>query len=429
METKYTQADVPIGNIFLWEDNPRHQHLDGETAVIAKLCASEDILTLASDIVRNGVNPLERLAVVPVEQDDATDIYTVAEGNRRLCALKLLTDPDRAPANQRDRFSRLAAQWTPVADVAAVIFRDHEAVRIWLERTHSGPQGGTGRKNWDADQKQRFNGGSKNLAALHLLDYAQELGIVNEDERRRRLTTVQRFLDTEKFRNALGLRQNGDDILRDRPREDFDALLRTFVHDLIGGKAVTSRMNKPDIETYAEALAAKFPKASQRIDPQGMAKADPTSPTPSPATTAKPSKPTPPANPKTIQHVAAIAKALEAAQHQKLSSLYHSLTTIDVNKHTPFLTVGAWSLFEILCKRAGAGDGQSFDAFLSKERLQKLTGQANVKAQTQAVKRLAENGNTTKHDPTAGSFNPATLVNDMATLSPVVLALAEHSPH
>lgn len=430
VEPSYTYADVPIANIFLWEDNPRHQHLDGETAIIAKLCATEEILTLASDIVKNGINPLERIAVVPIDQDDASDIYTVAEGNRRLCALKLLTDPDRAPPNQKTRFAKLAAEWTPVSDVAAVIFEDHEATRIWLERTHSGLQGGAGRKTWDADQKQRFTGGSKNFAALHLLDYAQQLGLLNESERRRRLTTVQRFLDSEKFKNALGLRSKDDDVLRDRPLDDFNALLRAFIHDLIGGKLVNSRMKREGVDLYAEGLAARFPDATKRIDPQAMSGADPAAPTPPPAPPApKPPKPAPPARPKTIVHVEAIAQALAAANHQKLSSLYHSLTTIDVNKHTPFLTIGAWSLFEILCKSSGAGDGQAFDAFLSKERLKTLTGETNVKAHLQAIKRIADLGNTTKHDPVAGSFNPATLVNDMEKLAPAVLALAEQLPH
>lgn len=90
---------VSINQIHLYEDNPRHKPVRDQPAAIAHLCRSEQVLALAQDIARIGLNPLELFALVP-ERDGKS--YYVAEGNRRLCALLLLNDPDRAPGDQRE---------------------------------------------------------------------------------------------------------------------------------------------------------------------------------------------------------------------------------------------------------------------------------------------------------------------------------------
>ena len=96
---------VDIGRIFLDLENSRHEPYENEAEVIDYLCRYENVFPLAKDIVQHGGNPLELLAVIP---DDAGDSakggkpsYIVAEGNRRLCALKLLDDPERAPPKLR----------------------------------------------------------------------------------------------------------------------------------------------------------------------------------------------------------------------------------------------------------------------------------------------------------------------------------------
>ena len=90
---------IEVARIFLDRDNPRHEPYEDEDQVIEYLCRYENIYPLAKDIAQNGLNPLELLAVIPEEDDEGGGkaTYTVAEGNRRLCALKLLDDPDRAP--------------------------------------------------------------------------------------------------------------------------------------------------------------------------------------------------------------------------------------------------------------------------------------------------------------------------------------------
>ena len=198
-----------------------------EGEVIEYLCDKEDVWALARDIASIGLNPLERVALIPIKGQK--NAYTMAEGNRRLCALKLLADPDSAPARLRKGFASLAAQRTPPKAFAAVVFDNDEEVRPWLERIHNGAYEGRGRKDWNAEQSQRYSGSNKNKVAQAFLDYAERGGLISATERKGKLTTVQRFLGIEVFREAMGLDQsNPEDLARTRPKADFDIIAQRF---------------------------------------------------------------------------------------------------------------------------------------------------------------------------------------------------------
>ena len=141
------------------------------------LCKREEVRPLASDIVRYGLSPLDRFGVrFAHEAEEDQESYIVAEGNRRLCALKLLIDPDRAPSKHRKYFKKIASSWTPVTEIPCIIFSDPKDLNLWLERRHHGHAGGIGQKEWNADQKARHSPDQKNRVPLAFLDYAQGRG-------------------------------------------------------------------------------------------------------------------------------------------------------------------------------------------------------------------------------------------------------------
>jgi hypothetical protein len=251
---------VPVGRLFLYLENPRHEPLPSEARAIEYLCAKENVPALARDIAKHGLNPLELLALLPANKrrsEKATQSYYAVEGNRRVCAIKLLNDPDLAPANLRKNFENLAQDWTPVTSVYGVVFDDFESARLWLDRIHNGPQDGVGRKQWTSDQKARFDGENKNRAAQQLLDYAQSEGMITAAERERKLTTAQRFVGNRVFSENMGIDQTDpDEIRRTRPKAEFDILVRRFMRDLVDGTEVHSRMNSQEIIKYFRPLGS-----------------------------------------------------------------------------------------------------------------------------------------------------------------------------
>ena len=414
---------VPVRKIFLSLDNPRHVPVGTEPIAIARLCEKENVFQLARDIVTNGLNPLERFALVPGKNSGQGEqqTYVVAEGNRRICALKVLHDPELAPVSLRPSFERLKSQWKPIKNVTAAVFDDPEDVRLWLERIHSGPQGGVGRKDWIAEQKARFDGENKNRAAQALLDYAQKNSMITEAERAGKLTTVQRFMTNDVFRETIGIDQSDpNELNRTRPQEQFDQLLKQFMRDLVGKEKVHSRMNKPEIIRYSRPLSTLKGITTDRGEAEPLV----------PGLERKASKPRRPKRPDKVTHIASqseIAKALENYGNQKLISLYHSLCSIEIEHHTPILAVGAWSFAETLTACAGRTEGSDFKAFLSKNRLKEFGVQGEWSPLRDALDRIQAFGNATKHHKVSAAFSGEQLNNDMTTLADVFLKCVEEA--
>ncbi|MEK6789270.1 MAG: hypothetical protein AABY68_10005 [Pseudomonadota bacterium] len=421
------KTNVTIDQLFLAVDNPRHEEVDSEVDAIERLCRSEDIDALARDIARYGINPAERLIVIPVDEDaDINDksSYIVAEGNRRVCALKLLKDPERAPSSIRASIQASSGAWAPIEKIDVVIIRDQDQRDHWLQRIHDGAQGGRGRKPWTAEQKTRFTGSGRNTLAQALMDYAEKAGLLASEERRGRLSHLTRLLGNELVKDALGVdnRNGADDLLRNRPQNDFDLVLRALLQEA-GEKSLGSQAKKTAINDYARKLQQLDGLTPTRIEPEPLLKIEQESD----GKSGLPTRPERPRHPVHIAYDDEVANALKALGFGKLFSLHFSVCKVNVDLHTPLVAVGIWSFFESLAASIGKNESQAFKDFFNRGRMSQLEigkGQA-LNAPVQAIQRIADFGNVTKHHSVGANFNAPQLINDMATLKPLILACAK----
>ena len=407
---------ISLDRVFLDAENPRHVPFEDQDAVIEYLCRKEQVLPLAQDIAKNGLNPLELFALL--SEEDNT--YLAAEGNRRLCALKLLNDPDLAPADQRREFERAAEGWEPMGRIFSIVFNDRDDVRLWLDRIHAGFAGGRGRRQWDAEQKARNSGYSKNDQAQYLLDISQELGFITPDQRKGRISTVQRYISNPFMRNALGLDFSEiESPTTDLPEEDFRVVLEKFMAD-VAEKRVTTRDNAPDIQSYSNKLHQLEEVSGGRVSRREVSEFVKPSP-PSGKT-----KPKPPKRRRKIRLSPNLRQALEDIPSYKLEKLYFSLCEVRLDSHTPLLCVGAWCLIETLTALHGRAEATDFYSYLNPTKLEKLGlgKKKDTSSMRQAVNRIKEFGNSTKHHRTAAGFNGEQLLNDMETIEPVLVVLA-----
>ena len=412
---------IPADRVFLDVKNPRHGEFTDERSAINYLCRHEKVLPLARDITQNGLNPLELFAVRP----DGEDTFVSCEGNRRLCALKLLNDPDLAPAKLRKQFVDAASDWEPITHLFAVVFKNRGEAQLWLERTHAGSAGGLGRRQWTADQKARSTEYSRNFAAQAILDVAEEDGLITTDQRRQRLSTVDRYLRNADLRDALGLDiSEPKSPTTDLPEVEFRAVFGKFIQD-VAERKITTRANSSQIESYAAQLRDMDGVSGQRVERRPIM---PGSPAPAPA-------PKPDPEPKRdrkrskISASGALIKVLQELGNYKLKNLYTSLCAISLNKHAPLLSVGAWSFLETLTAATGRKPNTDFGAYLSPSKLQQLGlgDRPQTRSIHQVVKRLADYGNSTKHDMTSAAFNGEQLANDFDTIEKTLIALAEEA--
>lgn len=271
-----TDKTVSIASLHLDPANPRLDAVADEPKIIAALYR-KGIPKLAEHIAAHGLSPLKRLAVL--KHDRVKNHFIALEGNRRVCALKLLRDPSKAPHQAGRRlFEQLRARAGELPDrIRVVAFDEREAADKWLAVEHEGPQDGIGTVTWDSDEKARFNrrSGSKpnpNLQALALREYALTHQLVTSEENGQiNLTTLTRYLSTKLVRDMLGL-ENTTDLTLWAPEAEFRTALQQFLRDALptGQPGVTplvnSRSKAPEREAYARQLREHGVAATTRLD-------------------------------------------------------------------------------------------------------------------------------------------------------------------
>ncbi|WP_133139847.1 hypothetical protein [Legionella genomosp. 1] len=416
---------IKIDRIFLDLENPRHQPFSSEEQIIDYLCCNELVYELAKDIVHNGINPLEAFALLIVNKGNSK-YYTVLEGNRRMCAIKLLNDPELAPVKYRKEFKKLAETTETILEIPSIIYTERDEVHTWLERIHGGLQGGVGRKSWSPEQKTRHIGNTKNLLAQRILDYAANEALITDENRKGKLTTVQRFLSNPVFRDAIGIdNRNIDDVSRTRPKHEFNHLLKRFLSDLVDekNKGVSSRSNKAEIEAYSRTMVSEEDIIGKRIESESLN---------SPAVNKINVRRVAPGvlkHPDKINYCSELRNKLKEIQSYKLECMYYSICSISLESHTPLLCVGVWSFIESLTARAGRSGGTDFLSFLSNSKLSDLgfNDKENRKSIRDALERIQGYGNTTKHHEISAHFNQRQLYNDMETINKLLCKLAEQA--
>ena len=417
---------IDVDRIFLYEENPRHEPIESQPEIIEHLCQDGQVYNLARNISEAGPNPLDLVGLVEIKGSGGKKSYQSWEGNRRVCAIKLLNDPDRAPAHLRKDFARLSSEsdHVPINKIMCVVFDDHDDLKYWMGIIHDGAQAGVGRLSWDAQQKARhFGVSSRNKLALAVLDAAESMNLITKEERDGKLTTAQRFLNSSVVREAIGIdNSNPEDVAFNRPAEDFKKQLARFIDDLKEGQRVTSRNNRAQIDAYGRGLGRSKGISDRRTAPQSIRAA-------APATKAGPKRRSKPKQPKKLAHLdynKDLSAALEAIRNSKLENLYYSLCQVHI-QHAPLLTIGLWAFIESLCALAGKNDKTDFVGFYSKAKIASL-GIIEKAALRTALARIQHNGNATKHHEIAASFDGQQLSNDLDTLTPLLIKTVESIP-
>ena len=255
---KFQTKEFDVKNLYLKTDNPRHNPISSQPEIIEHLLANEKAFEAAKDIASHGLNPLDRIGVIQHPKNHNAAI--VVEGNRRICAVKLLNDPDLAPKRFKRKFHALVKEYSPIETLGCILFSSYEESRHWISLRHEGEQSGVGIRPWNATQKARFNyqGNTRqinqNYQALQLMDYAVNRNLVTPDEHSNlNISTLTRFLSNPIFRSVLGL-IDGRSLDINLPQDIFDRAITRFLHDSLGSGSETgvhSRTNKKARETYA----------------------------------------------------------------------------------------------------------------------------------------------------------------------------------
>ena len=238
-----------INKLLLDVDNPRFPTpAENQRDAIAKMLdlQYDRIYRLAKDIVARGLDPSENILVYPSEEEDG--FFVVAEGNRRVTALKLLLSPKLAPSEKvKKAFEKLKiTQSKDIKIIDNCVLFDDDDYEHWVDLKHTGQNGGVGRVEWTAPEKARHMArmgkqsfGNQVLTFLELnSDFYKD--IINK-KKLLRITNITRLFGDLKVRDYFNLKSiNG--ILYcfqtyQRFREQLENILTVMVEEDEKGKA------------------------------------------------------------------------------------------------------------------------------------------------------------------------------------------------
>ena len=124
-----------------WSNNPRlnpeEQHVnlrDYIEDIIEEAGDKGSFMDLIRSIATNGFIPADPIVVW---KDGKNDRYYVAEGNRRVLALKLLRDPSKAPREIRGTVTRLANSWERIDKIYVNIAPTFEDAEWYISQRNS----------------------------------------------------------------------------------------------------------------------------------------------------------------------------------------------------------------------------------------------------------------------------------------------------
>lgn len=273
--------ELNIDELELDLKNPRFAGLSSQREALEKIVVNQGIklVNLAEDIVHNGLSPAHRMLVMKA-LGKKSSTYIALDGNRRLAALRVLSNPsvldgmDGVADTTSRRLRNLAMTFNP-ADVQPIdvsVCRDEEEARHWIEAIHTGENEGRGVVDWDGIATARYRGHTNSLKILEFVRTAGKLSDEEEDALERfPITNLDRLLGTPEVRERLGLVFLNGEYFSDLPKSELIKPLKKIISD-IGLKKVrvSSIKGKDDRIKYLNSLGAALPdlnKSTGTLEP------------------------------------------------------------------------------------------------------------------------------------------------------------------
>ena len=198
----------------------------------------KSFMDLIRSIATNGFIPADPIVVW---QDDINNRFYVAEGNRRVLALKLLRDPMKAPREIRGTVTRLANEWERIDKIAVNIAPSFEDAEWYISQRNSTS---SIQQKWSRLQQMRWieslyekyadsqdileQKSSMSLSEIEqIIRYIRLLNLVEEEQVKSALTDAEyraatshtfpitifeRFFNLTKVREAWGFEFDGTKI-------------------------------------------------------------------------------------------------------------------------------------------------------------------------------------------------------------------------
>lgn len=333
------EQSISLSNILVNTENYRFEPIGGQKDAIDTMIddQKEKLFNLASHILQHGLNPNDKIQVVPSSNDPSK--YNVLEGNRRTVSLKLLLNPDLIEGQKhallKKKFKKLHDdnKGKLIKAINCVVYDDPKEADVWIGIKHGYGQSGTGTDGWTPLQKDRYQEktegkSSITIQIINLLKKSPDVpSEIKSSVEKLDTSNVTRLIGDPDVRDMLGIEINNGIIQSNIEQQEVIKGLTQIAQDLLHPKFTVKKIYyKEDRKKYIDKFPKKFtPDHSKKVDKPWQF-----TPTVTPPT-APPPKPKP--QPKERKTLIPKSCAIRIS-NPKLNSIYHELQNVDIkHKH------------------------------------------------------------------------------------------------
>lgn len=280
--------ELTVDELLLDQENPRLGATESQSETLERIVQwnPKYFRNLMASIRDDGLDPGDSLYVV--QSDGNNDDFVVLEGNRRLSALKVLSNPDLLagtdlPNSVTKSLIREATGFHlgDVEPIRCVRFDEREEANDWIRRRHTGVVDGEGRIGWKPLDIQRFTNDYSTIDVIEFVGRNAGYSEVEWEEAHtalggRKSTNLTRMLESAAGRDHLGI---SFELVEDRKTPFLETdptwalnVLRRMVDDIVSEKVDSRQLNRAtDIEKYF----AELPQELQLDSNVAVTKAKP----------------------------------------------------------------------------------------------------------------------------------------------------------
>lgn len=264
---------LKLKDLLVNTENYRFEPLSGQREAIDQMVENQGdyLLSLAEDILHNGLNPNDRIQVVASHHDPSK--YIVLEGNRRTVAMKLTHNPELLEtAALKKRFAKLDKSKLPKS-IECLVYSDPGEADHWIGLKHGYGKSGVMTDGWDPIQKQRFSEkvGGKTSISLQVLKALKDSPHVKAGLKGQldgiKTTNLDRLIGDAYVRSKLGLEINNGVLQSSIAQEEIIKGLATIAENILSpGFKVAQIYNRDDRKDYVDSIVkSKLPDLTKKV--------------------------------------------------------------------------------------------------------------------------------------------------------------------
>jgi hypothetical protein len=249
-------ASIQVEHLRLNPENDRHGPLRDEVSSIHWLLENRNahMRALAADLAKT-----KRLFERPLVRKDG-DTYTVFDGNRRTCCIKLLLNPSLAPS---EKWKDFFEEFNPTdmqeifSEIECEVESDLSIIDETLFRRHTGSQEGVGQSQWDPEGKSNFlqRTGKDSVGLGETIEKVLKSENLISPETQLPWSNLERLLSSEPIRKRAGLSFSGGSLVYLGSKEENLRTLQKIANDLSSREIVLGDLwNKVGKNAYLDKL-------------------------------------------------------------------------------------------------------------------------------------------------------------------------------